>query len=221
MEVSLAAQAGREQGSRATRRLRRAGMVPAIVYGHGLEPLAIAVNHREFAAILKSEGGENSIIALDVEGHGIYTTLAREIFKNPTKPFINHVDFLQIALDELVDAEVGLEFIGEPAGVKNDGGIIETMRVVVQIEALPGAIPTHIDIDISHLEIHDLITIGDLPAIDGVTYLDDLDTPIVTVSIPAAVLAEGDDVEGEEGDEESADDEAEGSTEDSTEEGGE
>lgn len=206
MEVSLRAEAGRQQGSRASRRLRRAGSVPAVLYGHGIDPLPIAVNHREFAAILKGEAGDNAIISLDVDGHGTFTTLAREIFKNPTKPFINHVDFLQISLDELVTVEVDLEFLGEPLGVKNDGGIIETMRVSVEIEALPTAIPGHIEVDISHLEIHDLLTIADLPKIEGVSYLDEEDTPIVTVSIPSAVLAEGDAeaVEGEEGDEEAA-----------------
>ncbi len=203
MEVSLRAEAGRQQGSRASRRLRRAGSVPAVLYGHGIDPLAIAVNHREFAAILKGEAGDNAIISLNVDGHGTFTTLAREILKNPTKPFINHVDFLQISLDELVTVEVDLEFLGEPLGVRNDGGIVETMRVSVEIEALPTAIPGHIDVDISHLEVHDLITVGDLPKIEGVTYLDDDDTPIVTVSLPSAVLAEEDEaaVEGEEGEE--------------------
>lgn len=206
MEVSLRAEAGRQQGSRASRRLRRAGSVPAVLYGHGSEPLPIAVDHREFAAILKGEAGDNAIISLDVDGHGTFTTLAREIVKNPTKPFINHVDFLQISLDELVTVEVDLEFVGEPLGVKNDGGIVETMRVSVEIEALPTAIPGHIEVDISHLEIHDLLTIADLPQIEGVSYLDEDDTPIVTVSIPSAVLAEEDAeaVEGEEGDEEAA-----------------
>ena len=206
MEVSLRAEAGRQQGSRASRRLRRAGSVPAVLYGHGSEPLPISVNHREFAAILKGEAGDNAIISLDVDGHGTFTTLAREIVKNPTKPFINHVDFLQISLDELVTVEVDLEFMGEPLGVRNDGGIVETMRVSVEIEALPTAIPGHIEVDISHLEIHDLLTIADLPKIEGVSYLDDEDTPIVTVSIPSAVLAEEDSeaVEGEAGDEEAA-----------------
>jgi len=221
MEVSLRAEAGREQGSRASRRLRRAGSVPAVLYGHGIDPLPVSVNHREFAAIIKGEGGENAIIALNVDGHGTFTTLAREVVKNPTKPFINHIDFLQISLDELVTAEVGLEFIGEPLGVKNDGGIVETMRVTVQIEALPTAIPGHIDVDISHLEIHDLITVADLPQIEGVSYLEDEGTPVVTVSLPASVLAEGDaaDAAGEVGD---AADEADGEdSEESSDEGSE
>lgn len=221
MEISLRAEAGREQGSRASRRLRRAGSVPAVLYGHGIEPLPISVNHREFAAIIKTEGGENAIIALNVDGHGTFTTLAREVVKNPTKPFINHVDFLQISLDELVTAEVGLEFLGEPLGVKNDGGIVETMRVTVEIEALPTAIPSHIDIDISHLEIHDLITVADLPQIEGVAYLDDDDTPIVTVSLPAAVLAEGDAATTVDEDGGPTDESAEEDSEESSDEGGE
>ncbi len=200
MEVTLRAEVGRDQGSRASRRLRRTGQVPAVLYGRGIEPMPIAVNHKDLAAALKGEAGANAIISLEIEGEGIFTTLAREVVKNPVKPFINHVDFLQISLDETVSAEVALVFVGEPVGVRLNGGVADTMRVVVNIEALPAVIPSHIDVEVSEMDINDTLTVADLVAIEGVSYTDDLDTPLISVALSAAARTELglDVVEGEE-----------------------
>ena len=204
MEVTLRAEVGRDQGSRASRRLRRTGQVPAVLYGHGIDPMPIAVNHKDLAAVLKGEAGANAIISLEIEGEGTFTTLAREVVKNPVKPFINHVDFLQISLDEMVSAEVALVFVGEPVGVRLNGGVADTMRVIVNVEALPTAIPSHIDVEVSEMDINDTLTVADLVAIDGVVYTDELDTPLISVALSAAARTELglDVVEGEEEEEE-------------------
>ncbi len=217
MDITLRAETGRSQGSRASRRLRREGLVPAVVYGQGLDPLAVAVDHHALLAALKTEAGLNAIINLDVEGGETFTTLAREIDRHPTKPEIRHLDFVQISLTEKVTADVGIDFEGEPAGVRLDGGIVETINSTVHIEALPLEIPSSIVVDITDLELHAVLTIADLPAVSGVEYLDDPDTPLLTISLPAAEkveeeeegleLMEGEEApEGEEGDEEAADD---------------
>ncbi|MBT8201861.1 MAG: 50S ribosomal protein L25, partial [Acidimicrobiia bacterium] len=112
--------------------------------------------------------------------------------------------FLRISLTEKVDAEVGIDFEGVPVGVKDEGGIVETIRASVNIEALPTAIPSGITLDISELGIGDVLRVSDLPAIDGVEYTDDPEASLVTVSVPAAVVAEVEDeelLEGEEGEE--------------------
>ncbi|MDH3308456.1 MAG: 50S ribosomal protein L25 [Acidimicrobiia bacterium] len=207
MDITLRAEAGRSQGSRATRRLRRQGLVPAIVYGQNLDPVAVAVDQRELQAALKTDAGVNAIISLIVEGGDTYTTLAREIQRNPIRPEINHLDFLQISLTETVEADVSVHFEGEPMAIKADGAIIETIRTTVSIEALPAEIPSSITVDISHLELHDVLTVGDLPQLAGVEYLDDPESPLLSISLPSAVLAEeeeaeeGELLEGEEGEE--------------------
>lgn len=200
MDVTLVAQTGREQGSASSRRLRREGLVPAVVYGKELQPVAVAVNHRELVAALATEAGVNAIISLDVDGGETYTTLAREIKRHPYKPQIDHLDFVQISLTEVVEAVVGLELVGEPIGVRENGGIVETINSSVNIEALPAEIPSSIEVDISAMDVGDTLTVGDLAAVGGVEFLDPEDTPLVSISLPSLEPVEEEEVlEGEEG----------------------
>ncbi|MBT8217242.1 MAG: 50S ribosomal protein L25 [Acidimicrobiia bacterium] len=202
-ETNLKAEVRTARGSAESRRLRRTGHVPATVYGRDSEAQSVTVNARELYAALHTEAGLNAVISLDVEGTEL-TTLAREIQRHPLRGDITHVDFLRISLTEKVDAEVGIDFEGVPVGVKDEGGIVETIRASVNIEALPTAIPSGITLDISELGIGDVLRVSDLPAIDGVEYTDDPEASLVTVSVPAAVVAEVEDeelLEGEEGEE--------------------
>ncbi len=196
-QIALKAEKRSAAGSRAAGRLRQGGLVPAVVYGPKLEPIPVAVNGQELWAVLHSEAGLNAIIDLDVDGKSV-TTLAREVQRHPVRGDILHLDFIQVSLTETVQAEVVVEFVGEPIGVKEDGSIIETVRNTAILEALPTDIPASIEVDISHLETNDVFRIGDLPAIAGVTYLDDEELTMVTVTVPRAVLAEEEEVEGEE-----------------------
>lgn len=215
MDITLRAHTGRAKGSRASRRLRRQGLVPATVYGQDLAPLSVAVDHRELSAALHTESGLNAIITLDVDGEKQYTTLARQLQRHPFRAEISHLDFLQISLTEKVEGDVSIDFVGEPIGVKDSGGILETIRNTVRVEALPTDFPSSIEVDVSALDIHDTLTLASLPIIEGVEYVDDPDTPIASVSLPAAILAEEEEeleegeegVEGEEG-EEAADESA-------------
>ncbi len=203
MEITLRAHTGREQGSRASRRLRREGLVPGTVYGSDLDPIAVAVDHRELNAALHTEAGLNVIISLDVEGGETITTFARQIQRHPFRAQINHVDFLQISLTEKVQGDVSLDFVGEPIGVRDAGAILETIRTTVTVEALATDIPSSIAIDVSGLDVNDTITVASLPVIDGVEYIEESDAPLASVSLPAAILAEEEEegVEGEEGEE--------------------
>ena len=188
-EIKLGAAVRTRIGSAESRRLRRAGSVPAVLYGQQAESTAVVVNARELHAALHTEAGLNAVITLEVNGTN-HTTLARELQRHPTRGDITHLDFLQISLTETVSAEVGIDFEGVPRGVRDDGGIVETIRNAVNLEALPTAIPSSIVLDIDDLGIGDVLRVSDLPAIEGVEYTDDPETGLVTVSVPAAVVAE-------------------------------
>lgn len=188
-EVKLRADKRTATGSAASRRLRRAGNVPATVYGLDIEPVSVSVDARQLHAALHTDAGLNAIIALEVNGAS-YTTLAREIQRHPVRGDIIHLDFLQVSLTETVTAEVALELEGTPVGVRDEGGIVETIRAVVVVEALPTDIPSSIAIDISGLGIGDVVRIEDLPSLPGVEYVDEPDTGLATVTVPRAVVEE-------------------------------
>jgi len=199
-QVSLRAETGRASGSRSSRRLRRTGSVPAVVYGRGLTALPVAVDRRDLYGVLHTEAGLNAVINLQVSGDE-YLTVAREIQRDPVRGEITHLDFIQISLDEVIQAEVGLDFVGDPVGVR-DGGVVEQVRTSVYIEALPMAIPSSISIDIGELGIGESLSIGDLPDLEGVSYVDDPELTLVTVIVPSMVPTaeelEAEALEGEE-----------------------
>ncbi len=208
-ETTLRAETGRQLGSRASRRLRNEGMVPATLYGQGSDPVALAVDARDLRNALSTDAGLNAVLTIEV-GKDTHTSLAREVQRHPTKGDITHLDFVKISLTDRVDAEVSIELTGEPVGVRDEGGIVETVLSVVTVNALVTNIPESIELDISELSIGDSLKVSDLPALDGVEILDDEEQTVVTVSLPAAAFAEeeeelegeeGEEVEGEEGEE--------------------
>jgi large subunit ribosomal protein L25 len=211
-QITLRAETGRATGSRASRRLRRTGSVPAIVYGKDAEPLAIALDHRELRAALTTEAGTNALINLEVGGEKILT-LPRIVETHPFRREIRHVDFVTVALTDRVAAEIPVHFVGESVGIEQ-GGVLSTARTTVHIEALVTSIPTHVDLDISALQIGDALRIEDLPPIEGVTYTEDPNTTVVSVTVPAIEEEPVDEeetdeeAEGVEGDEEGSDDQA-------------
>ena len=194
------------QGSRASRRLRKQGRVPAVVYGTNTDTRAVHVESRALYGVLRTEAGLNAIIELDIEGSKLLA-IAREIQRDPIRGDIAHLDFIEVRLDTEIDAEVGIDYLGVPEGVKNSGGIVETIEASIMISALPNAIPSIIEVDIEHLELHDTLKVADLPEIEGVTYALEPDHPLLTVVLPAAEIEpeveelEGEELEGEEGDE--------------------
>ncbi len=188
-QVTLRAEPRTEFGSRVGRRLRRTGSVPAVVYGRGLAPINVAVDRRELYAALHTEAGSNALINLEVAGtKKPYLTVAREVQRHPVRGEISHLDFISISLTEEIHAEVAIEYVGVPVGVKRDAGIVETIRVSVNISALPLDIPGHITVDISEMEVNQTRRVADLPALKGVRYLDDPETDLVQVIIPRVVV---------------------------------
>lgn len=205
-QVTLRAVARTETGSRPARRLRVQGRVPAVVYGRGIAPISVTVSARDLYSALHTEAGANALINVDVADGDTVLTVAREIQRHPVRGEITHLDLIKVSLDEAIEAEVGLEFLGEPIGVREAGGVLETIEVSVLIEALPTEIPPQIQIDVSELDVGDTVTIAHLPVVEGVTYLEDEDRPLATVIIPRieeepepeeVLELEGEEVEGE------------------------
>lgn len=210
-EVSLRARAGRKPGSRESRRIRREGLVPAIVYGRDVDPLPLAVDSHDLRVALHTEAGANAIIRLEIEGGETLTTMARTIDRHPFRNEYRHVDFVTVDLTQTVHAEVPLHFEGTPAGVR-EGGVFSPRRTTVEIEALPAQIPGYIELDVSAVEIGGSLRVVDLPAIEGVTYLEEPEAVVMSVTVPAAEIVEEPEVTEEElaeGEEELAEGEAE------------
>jgi len=197
-EVSLRAQTGRSTGSRESRRVRKTGSVPAIVYGKGTEPVSIAVDAHDLHVVLHTEAGANALINLEIEGGATLLTMARVIERHPFRNEYRHIDFVTVSLDEIVSAEVAIHFEGTPIGVTN-GGVFSPQRTHVVIEALPTAIPSAIVLDVSNVEIGDSLRIADLPVIEGVTYAEDPEAVVMSVTTLAAEVVEepAEELEGE------------------------
>jgi len=214
-DTDLRAETGRQLGSRASRRLRREGMVPATLYGQGTDPIPVAVDERELRNVLSSDAGLNAVITLQVGGD-THTSLARELQRHPTRGEITHLDFVKISLTDRVDALVSIELEGDPVGVRDEGGIVETVLTDVTVNALVTNIPDSISIDISELSIGDSIKVSDLPDVEGVDILDDPDQTIASVTLPASAFAEEEEelAEGEEGEEGEGEEGAEASDDD-------
>ena len=146
-----------------TKQLRREGGVPATVYGKGIEPVSLAVNALDMAGILKTEGGRLSLIDLKVDGktQKAHPVMIQEIQRDPITYQILHIDFHRISMNEPVHASVPIVLRGEAPGIKQ-GGILEQMTRELEMKALPDHVPSHIDVDVSHLELGQHISVGDL-----------------------------------------------------------
>ncbi|MBW3666375.1 MAG: 50S ribosomal protein L25 [Actinobacteria bacterium] len=188
-EVSLRARAGRKPGSRESRRIRREGLVPAVVYGPEVEPVPVAVDAHDLHTALHTEAGANAIITLEIEDGDTMTTMARAIEKHPYRNEYRHVDFVTVDLTRKVVAEVAIHFEGTPAGVE-EGGVFSPARTSVRVEVLPTEIPPFIELDITPVGIGGSLRIEDLPQVEGLAYLEDPDAVVMSVTLPAAEIEE-------------------------------
>jgi large subunit ribosomal protein L25 len=210
-EVVLAAETGRPLGSRAVRRLRREGKVPGVIYGHGTEPLPVAVGARELRVALNGEAGANQLLSLDT-GSGTYLTLAREMQRHPVAQTVTHVDFVIVRRDEVISADVPITLVGEATEVNHGDGLVEQQMFALTINAVPANIPAGLEADISELTIGGQIRVSDLVLPEGVTTDVDPETAVAIGQPPrVVVLEEAEAAEGEaEGEEAAAPAEATG-----------
>ncbi len=167
-EVVLTAEAGRVTGSSTARRLRGAGKIPAVLYGHGVDPQPLAVEGRDLRLALNHEAGLNALISLDVDGSR-HLAMARQLQKDPVRGTVSHVDFVIVRRDEVVTVDVPVRLEGEATLVHREDGLVEQQLFSLTVRATPSAIPSHIEVDISELGIGDAIRVSDLKMPDGVT----------------------------------------------------
>jgi large subunit ribosomal protein L25 len=212
-----------DRGSRRTRRLRAQGLVPGVLYGKG-HSRAIAVPERELRAAMTGPSGLHAILDVVIEGQKtVHASVLADYQQDPIRGTISHIDLREVRLDQPIHATVVVQLVGESVGVKS-GGVLSLVARELHVEALPADVPEHIDVDIAHLEVGDVLRLADIPSLDKATFLDDPhETVIATVSVPRgyAELEEAEAAEAaeaEEGEAEAAPEAEAGATEASGEE---
>jgi large subunit ribosomal protein L25 len=165
------------------RRVRREGLIPAVIYGAGEPSVAVAVDPKIITRILHSEAGHNTIFDLAIENGATGKAMIVDWQNEPIKGHLLHIDFKRIAMDKAMRVSVPVTLVGTATGVKNQGGILSQVLHEVEIECLPGDIPSHIDVDITNLELNQAIHISDLPHSDKIKFLGEEDAVVANVTI--------------------------------------
>jgi large subunit ribosomal protein L25 len=189
----------RETGGTSTARaVRRTGKIPGVLYGNGREPFVFAVESRHLRATLAAAGGRHAVIEVQVPGAGTpIHAFIKDIQLHPLRDTLTHFDLLEVRMDRTIQATVSIVFVGEAEGVKTFGGILAQNAHELTIEALPGDLPEHVEIDISELGIGDSIKLSDLPEVKGLTYIGDPETMLASVAQPKGPTAEEEAAEAE------------------------
>jgi large subunit ribosomal protein L25 len=195
-EVTLIAEAGRTTGSAESRRLRSAGRIPAVVYGHGIDGISVTVDGRDLRHALSGGAGLNQLLQISI-GSDTHLAMARALQRHPVRHTVLHVDFQIVRRDEVVSAEVPVIVTGEARAVEQEKGIVEQPLTSLTVHATPGRIPSNIEVDISDLTIGDGIRVGDLRLPEGVTTEVSPDEPVVIASATRAEAVEAEAVEAE------------------------
>ena len=169
-------------GSAESRRLRKHGLIPGVLYGRE-EPLAIAIAERDLRQALTGAGGINAVFDVVVGSGKTHSSILKEYQQDPVRDVITHVDLQEVRLDQPIQVAVSVHLLGEPAGAK-EGGIVAQLATEVTIEALPMEIPPHLDFDISELHLNEVARVGEIDLPAGVTLLDDPETLLVGINPP-------------------------------------
>ena len=189
-EISISAKARDERGKNAARRIRREGLIPAVVYGGKGDTLAVAVDPKSLQKVLRSESGRNTILKLDIGGKGATNAILKSWQVDPIREHFLHADFYRIAMDVAIRVNVPIVTKGEARGVKVDAGILELVIREIEVECLPGDIPERIEVDVNDLGINYALRVSDIPAIAKVKVLSPADQVVVhVVSVKEEVVA--------------------------------
>jgi large subunit ribosomal protein L25 len=167
----------------AARRVRVSGLIPAVIYGAGLESQAITVDPKSILKILHSESGHNTIFDLSIENGAGAKAMIVDWQYEPIRGALLHIDLKRIAMDKTMKVSVPVMLSGIPAGVKLGGGVLDQILREIEVECFPGDIPSHIDVDVSNLELYGSIHVSDLPHTGSVKFLEDETTLVAHVTL--------------------------------------
>ncbi|MGC8718830.1 MAG: 50S ribosomal protein L25/general stress protein Ctc [Thermodesulforhabdaceae bacterium] len=190
MEWRLTAEYREKTGKNVARKLRSAGMIPGVLYGYHIPSgsVPVTVDAREILKLLSAMGEETKVIQLTFKNQTgeeqQHQVLIREVQVHPYKRRLLHVDFYSLAADQLLDVDVPIELVGESPGVKK-GGVVEQILHSLSVRCLPHEIPEKIELDISELDLGDVIHVRDIRGKYSFRIMDDDEAPIVSVSVPA------------------------------------
>lgn len=173
-------------GKGAAKRLRRNGLVPAILYG-GASPVSIAVPPKDILRLIHGHEGSTQLFRVTFEGSTDgKMAIIRDMQFDPVSEDLIHVDLQEVAMDRAIQVSVAIHHVGESMGVKESQGILEMVLREVRVSCLPGNIPEYLEADVTNLNIHDVLTVKDLKVPEGVRVLNDPNQAVVTVAPPAA-----------------------------------
>jgi large subunit ribosomal protein L25 len=184
-QAKLTVQTRTQVGRNAIKKVRKEGLIPGVIYGVGQEPINLEVNRRQLSTVLAHSSSENILLELEiVDGDNKRSSLAmiQEVQHHPIQRQILHVDFHAVSATEKITAEVPIETIGEPIGVKTSGGLLEHNLRDLEVECLPGDLPDRIEVDVTNLDINQSIHVKDLKLPPGVEAVMDGDLTVVAVS---------------------------------------
>ena len=219
-QVSLTAELRTEYGKNAARKIRRAGSIPAVLYGQSTDTVALSLNLHQLKKVMSSEGRESTLIDLIIgEGEVAQkkTVMLKELQVDPVKRSYLHADFYEIDMSEKITVPISIHLVGKAKGLE-EGGILRQIKREIEVKCLPSEIPEHIEIDISELEIGKSVYVNKIELKEGVEITEDLNVVIATV-LPPTVIKE--DVVVEEGEEEEETEETAETPETAKEEGAE
>jgi large subunit ribosomal protein L25 len=198
------------RGSAESRRLRRQGLIPGVLYGRGNDPHPFCVPERELRRALTGDAGLHAILDVTVDGSAPRPSILKSYQQDPVRGTLTHVDLQEVRLDQPIQARVVVELVGEPVGV-TEGGVLSQVNREITVEALPLEVPEHLELDVTGMAIGDTLRLADLSEREGVKFLDDPEeTVLATVTMPTRIvepepeeveeeeLAEGEVPEGEE-----------------------
>ncbi len=172
-------------GKNASRRMRKEGKIPVILYGPDIENAPLILERKDVFMILKSESGENTVFKVSFDSKTI-DTMIKEIQRDPVTDEILHADLIQIAMDKAIRVSVPIVSVGEAVGVKAEGGFVDFVTREIEIECLPADIPDHIEIDVSDLHMNQSLQVEDITPPEGVEIISEPSTVIVHIEAPMA-----------------------------------
>jgi large subunit ribosomal protein L25 len=183
--ATLTAETGRATGSANARRLRTLDRIPGVLYGHGMTPVPLSVARRDLRLALSGPAGTNTVLSLSVDGT-TYNAVVKDLQRHPVKRTVNHVDFIQVNLNEEILVNVPVHLSGTAKAVLSAGGLVDAAVDTVEVRTTPANIPNEILIDVTDLDVDSVIRLSDITLPAGVTATGDPDMPVVTVLMSRA-----------------------------------